>query len=371
MGPLNGVRVVELAGIGAIPFAGMVLADLGADVVRVDRPGGPAAGIDPSAAVESYPPYRGRRSVVLDLKTTAGSGQLLDLVEHADALVESHRPGVMERLGLGPEQCHARNPRLVYARLTGWGQDGPWADRAGHDINYIAIAGALANLTRGAERPVVPLNLLGDLAGGGLTCALGVVSALFETARSGRGQVIDAAMVDGVAMHLAMLSGWIAQQRWQGPPGTNFTDGGAPYYDTYRTKDGRHMAVGAIEPAFYAQLLDGLGLSDADDLPDRRDPATWPALRERFAAVFATRTLSEWAETFADTDACATPVLMLPEAAAHPHLRARATYIRPEGVLQPVVAPRFSRTACEQSRPPRPGSDEYDDVLASWSGRDV
>ena len=356
-GPLAGIRVVELAGLAPAPFGCMILADLGADVVQVDRPG--AARIAPPPG----PMQRGRRTVTLDLKTEAGAGELLRLVHRADVLVEGYRPGVAERLGLGPLDCEKINPRLVYARMTGWGQQGPLAARAGHDIDYIAVAGALDPLGRAGERPHAPLNLIGDFAGGGMLMAVGVLAALLERSRSGRGQVVDAAMVDGSALLTAFLHGMLTAGLWPNPRGANTLDGGAPFYDTYATADGRFVAVGALEPAFYAALLGGLGLADAG-LPGQYDRERWPELRERLAAAFATRTRDEWAAHFAGTDACVAPVLSPAEAPAHPHNRARETFVRVGGVPQPAPAPRFGRTPPPVPAPPAEATVE--EVLAGW-----
>ncbi|MFG1605068.1 CaiB/BaiF CoA transferase family protein [Actinoplanes sp. NPDC049265] len=353
MGPLNGVRVIELAGLAPGPFGCMMLADLGADVVLVDRP-------DP------LPPAllrRGRRVVTLDLKSPSGTAGLLSLVERADVLVEGYRPGVAERLGFGPAVCLRRNPGLVYARLTGWGQSGPLADRAGHDIDYLALAGALHPLGRPGERPHAPLNLLADFAGGGLLLAVGVLAALLERERSGAGQVIDAAMVDGSALLTTFLHGLIAAGQWSGGRGGNLLDGGAPFYDTYATADGEFMAVGAIEPAFYAELLAGLDLA-GEPLPEQYDPAGWPVLRRRFAERFAQRTRADWTLVFTTRDACVTPVLSPSEAPADPHNRERATFTQVGPDLQPAPAPRFSRTPPAPPRPPAPAS--LDEVLRGW-----
>ena len=356
-GPLAGVQVVELAGLGPGPFAAMLLADLGADVVRVDRPG-PAG-----AEARAYVMHRGRRSIAVDLKADDGRAVVLRLVEGADALVEGNRPGVMERLGLGPAPCLARNPRLVYGRMTGWGQDGPLAPTAGHDIDYIALSGALAVAARHGQRPVPPVNLLGDFGGGGAFLALGIVAGLWEAARSGRGQVVDAAMVDGSAVLTTMLHGLLAQGRWRDEAGVNFADTGSPFYEVYECADGRHIAVGALERPFYEQLLAGLGLDEAD-LPDRGEEANWPALKDRFAAVFRTRPRDEWAKVFAPTDACVAPVLTLTEAPRHAHNVERATFVERAGIVQPAPAPRFSRTPTALDRtPPAPG-DHTDEVLA-------
>jgi alpha-methylacyl-CoA racemase len=355
-GPLAGVRVVELAGLAPAPFGCMVLADLGADVVQVDRPGG--SGAPPT------PLQRSRRTVTLDLKTEAGVGELLRLAARADVLVEGYRPGVAERLGFGPATIEKINPRLVYARMTGWGQQGPLAGRPGHDIDYIALAGALEPIGRAGERPHAPLNLIGDFAGGGLLLATGVLAALLERERSGRGQVVDAAMVDGSALLTAFLHGMIGAGGWTRGRGENTLDGGAPYYDTYPTADGGFVAVGALEPAFYQALLAGLGLADSPDLPGRHDRSGWPALRERFARVFATRTRDEWAAIFEGSDACVAPVLSPTEAPDHPHNRARNTFVEVGGLAQPAPAPRFGRTPAGSPRPATAVSVE--EVLAGW-----
>jgi alpha-methylacyl-CoA racemase len=356
--PLSGIRVVELAGLAPGPFGCMLLADLGADVVQVDRPAG-GAGL----AAPPGPLGRGRRTVTLDLKTEAGVASLLNLVAKADVLVEGYRPGVAERLGFGPATCEKINPRIVYARITGWGQDGPLAERAGHDIDYIALSGLLEPLGRPGERPHAPLNVLGDFAGGGMLLALGVLAALLERERSGRGQVVDAAMVDGSALLTAMLHGMLGHGLWDRPRGENMLDGGAPFYDTYRTADGGFVAVGALEPAFYAALLDGLGLSGAG-LPAQYDRDGWPALRERLAARFAERTRDEWAATFAGADACVVPVLSPAEAADHPHNRAREAFVEVDGLRQPAPAPRFGRTPAPAPRPPAPAT--VAEILATW-----
>ncbi|MEV0680567.1 CaiB/BaiF CoA-transferase family protein [Actinosynnema sp. NPDC050436] len=347
-GPLAGLRVVELAGLAPAPFGCMVLADLGASVVRVDRVSG-------GTAVPGDVLGRGRRSVAVDVRRPEGAEVVLRLVERADVLVEGFRPGVTERLGLGPAHCLARNPRLVYGRLTGWGQDGPLADRAGHDLGYIALAGALEPIGRAGGPPTVPLNLVGDFGGGGLLLAVGVLAALHERERSGRGQVVDAAMVDGAALLTTFLHGMKAAGAWPGERGTNLLDGGAPFYDVYATSDGRYVAVGALEEKFYAELLVVLGLADAG-VPDRHDPAQWPALRARIAAAVATRTRDEWAELAAGTDACLVPVLAPEEAPTVPHNTARGTFVEVGGVTQPAPAPRFDRTpAAAPSVPPAVG----------------
>jgi alpha-methylacyl-CoA racemase len=358
MGPLAGVRVVELAGIGPGPFCAMLLADLGAEVLRVDRP---------AAARTGWPTVlaRGRRSVAVDLKHPDGAGVVLDLVGAADALVEGFRPGVAERLGIGPDACLARNPRLVYGRVTGWGQEGPWRHAAGHDIDYIALAGALHPVGPAGGPPVPPLNLVGDFGGGGMLLALGVVAALLERGRSGAGQVVDAAMVDGAALLTTQFHELLAAGLWREQRGGNLLDGGAPFYGVYETADGRHLAVGALEPQFWAELLRRLGL-DAGDLPDQLDRDGWPLLRQRLAALFRTRTLDEWCELLAGTDACVAPVLGLGEAPAHPHNRARGTFVDVGGVVQPAPAPRFSRTPCDPPTPAARPGEHTDQALTDW-----
>jgi alpha-methylacyl-CoA racemase len=358
MGPLAGVRVVELTGIGPGPFCAMLLADLGAEVLRVDRPAASRPGWPAVLA-------RGRRSVAVDLKHPDGAGVVLDLVAAADALVEGFRPGVAERLGIGPDACLARNPRLVYGRVTGWGQEGPWRLAAGHDIDYVALAGALHPIGQAGGPPVPPLNLVGDFGGGGMLLALGVVAALLETGRSGAGQVVDAAMVDGAALLTTQFHELLAAGLWREERGANLLDGGAPFYGVYQTADGRHLAVGALEPQFYAELLRRLGL-DAGDLPDQLDREGWPLLRERLAALFRTRTREEWCELLAGTDACVAPVLGFGEAPAHPHNRARGTFVDVGGVVQPAPAPRFSRTPCDPPSPAARPGEHTDQALTDW-----
>lgn len=364
-GPLRGVRVVEIAGIGPGPHAAMILADLGADVVRVERPGGaPSPG---NRATDLL--TRGRPSVAMDLKNPDAVQTVLRLVETADVLLEGMRPGVTERLGLGPDACLARNPRLVYGRMTGWGQDGPLALAAGHDMNYIAIAGVLHGLGQSPDRPHFPSNLVGDFGGGSTYLVIGVLAALLEARVSGQGQVVDAAIVDGAAhlnaMFASMLAGGWAQER----RAVGLLDGGAPFYDVYETADGKHMSVGPLEPKFYAELLDRLDLGG--DVPDRDDPAQWPALRTVLAARFAERTQAEWTEVFDGSDACCAPVLPMTEAARHPHLAARGTYVDRDGLLQPAPAPRFSRTGAGLTTGPSvPGADTRAALLA-WGIDDV
>ena len=362
-GPLEGIRIVELAGLGPAPFAGMMLADAGADVVRIDR-------YDRA----TYPPRtephvdllnRGRRSVAVDLKNPEGVEVVLRLASGADGLMEGFRPGVAERLGLGPDVCLARNPRLVYGRMTGWGQDGPMASAAGHDIDYIALAGALEPIGRAGDRPVPPLNLVGDFGGGGMLLAFGMVAAMLSARATGRGQVVDTAMVDGAAALMAMTYTLRAAGAWSDERGTNLLDTGAPFYEVYETSDGGFMAVGAIEPQFYAELLDRLGLADAG-LPDQNDRSAWPEMKERFAEVFAGRTRAEWEEVFAGSDACVAPVLSPAEAPDHPHNRHRGTFTEVAGVLQPAPAPRFSATPGAIRRPPPNPGQHGDDALADW-----
>ncbi|GAP46558.1 CaiB/BaiF CoA transferase family protein [Streptomyces azureus] len=359
-GPLTGVRVLELAGIGPGPFAAMFLADLGADVVRVDRPGGPGLAIDPAYDVTN----RNKRSVVVDLKAPDGPDQVIGLAARADILVEGYRPGVAERLGVGPEPCHARNPALVYGRMTGWGQDGPLADRAGHDIAYIAPTGTLGMIGRPDEPPSVPANLLGDYAGGSLYLVVGVLAALHHARATGTGQVVDAAIVDGTAHLATMIHGMLAAGGWQDRRGANLLDGGCPYYGTYETADGRYMAVGALEPRFYEEFLSLLGIED--QAAARKDITRWGELREHVAARFKTRTRDEWTAVFDGTDACVAPVLSLREAPHHPHLAARGTFTDHGGITQPAPAPRFSATPTSvRTGPARPGADTAD-VARDW-----
>jgi alpha-methylacyl-CoA racemase len=361
-GPLAGLRVVELAGIGPGPHAAMILADLGAEIVRIDRPSG---GLRLGSPDAPDPTLRGRRRVAADLKDPAGREIVLRLVERADVLVEGYRPGVTERLGVGPAQCHARNPRLVYGRVTGWGQEGPLAARAGHDINYLSLTGALHAIGRSGERPLPPLNLVGDFGGGSMLLVVGVLAALWEAQRSGQGQVVDAAMVDGASVLVQMVWAMLGQRTWTDERGANLLDGYAPFYDTYTCADGRHVAVGALEPQFYAALLAGLGL-DGAELPEQYDRTGWSTLRERFTEVFAGRGRDEWAEVFAGTDACVTPVLAFGEVASHPHVAARSTIVERAGLPEAAPAPRFSRTATEL--PGDPGAPEdVESVLADWT----
>jgi alpha-methylacyl-CoA racemase len=367
MGPLAGVRVVEVAGIGPGPFCAMLLADLGADVVRVDRAS--AVGGDASSARFDIL-GRGRRSVAVDLKADGGAEVVLRLVERADALLEGFRPGVAERLGIGPAPCLARNRRLVYGRMTGWGQEGPLADSAGHDITYAAVAGALAHIGRAGQLPTPPLNLVADFGGGGMLLALGLVAGLLHAQRTGEGQVVDAAMVDGTALLMAPFFGASATGFWSDERGTNLLDSGAPFYDVYRCSDGAEIAVGAIEPQFFAALLDVLGL-DAGSLPDQNDKSRWPELRAALTWAFAGRPRDEWLHRAAGSDACVAPVLTMTQAAEHPHLRARGTIVERDGVPQPAPAPRFSATPATLDRSPAAPGQHTSEVLQDWGFTDV
>jgi alpha-methylacyl-CoA racemase len=364
-GPLRGVKVVELAGIGPGPHACMILADLGADVIRIDRPGGQMLTGGAHDLMN-----RGRPSVAIDLKNPAGVAAVLDLVERAEVLVEGLRPGTTERLGLGPDDCHARNPRLVYGRMTGWGQDGPLARTAGHDLGYIAITGALFGLGQDKSRPHFPTNLVGDFGGGSTYLVIGILAALLESRLSGEGQVVDAAIVDGTAHLNSMATAFLAGGLLREERASNLLDGGAPFYDLYETADGRHLAIGALEPQFYDALVAGLGI--AGSAPDRDDPANHDALRDLIADTVRSRTQAEWVEVFDGSDACVAPVLPMTEAFHHPHLAARGTFVERDGVTEPAPAPRFSRTAPNLSTPPpaKPGQDTTE-ALAAWGVDDV
>lgn len=363
-GPLGGLRVLELAGIGPGPFAAMLLADLGAEVIRIDRPGESASRLPP----ERDPTRRGRRNLVLDLKRAEAVAVLLRLVETADVLIEGFRPGLAERLGFGPEPCLERNPRLVYGRMTGFGQDGPLAQAAGHDLTYIALAGALHGIGRAGEAPVPPLNLVGDYGGGAMFLICGVLAALVERGRSGRGQVVDAAMAEGAALLMTPFYGLHAAGLWSDARGENLLDGGTPFYDSYRTEDGAYLAIAALEPKFFAELARLIGLSD-EDVRRQYDRAHWPALRARIAAIIAGKTRAEWVARLEGSDACAHGVLALAEAPHHPHNAARRNFIEINGVTQPAPAPRFSRTPPAAPRPPAPpGAD--DDAILTEAGLD-
>ncbi|MCY4085845.1 MAG: CaiB/BaiF CoA-transferase family protein [Actinomycetia bacterium] len=361
-GPLATVRILELAGIGPAPFAGMVLADLGADVLRIDRP----ASFDPNPEGPSRDLLgRGKRSAVVDLKNTEGVLTMLGLVERAEALIEGFRPGVTERLGVGPGECLARNPRLVYGRMTGWGQEGPYAHAAGHDINYIALAGVLYGIGERGGAPVPPLNLIGDFGGGGMLLALGVVCALLEAGRSGQGQVVDAAMVDGSALLSTLIYAWREDGSWVDERGSNRLDGGAPFYGVYETADGRFISIGALEPQFYAELVRLTGVEEISEA-ERWDRSSWPGMRERFAELIRTRTRQEWCDVLERSDACFAPVLSMAEAPDHPQNAARTTFVEVEGLVQPGPAPRFSRTPGAVGRPPPYAGQQTDEALADW-----
>jgi len=368
MGPLSGLRVLEFEAIGPAPFCGMLLADMGADVLLVDRAEDPRLGFGRERWYDVM--MRGRRSVTLDLKSPHGAHAALVLAEKADAVIEGFRPGVLERLGLGPDVLLEHNPRLVIGRMTGWGQDGPLAPRAGHDIDYIALSGALHAIGRAGSGPVPPLNLVGDFGGGGMLLGFGIVCALLEAQRSGRGQVVDAAMIEGAGLLTTMVWGMLRAKRWQDERGVNVLDSGAPWYDTYETRDGKHFAVGAIEPKFYAELLERLGIA-SETLPPQHERSGWPVLRERFARMFASKTRDEWEAVFAGSDACAVPVLTFAEAAAHPHARARGAHITVGDVLQPAPAPRFSRTPAEVRGPPPERGAGGRAALSDWGFDDA
>jgi len=359
-GPLQGVRIIEIASMGPGPFCGMLLADMGADLLRIDR----LQQVDPEKPADRFEVMsRGRRSMMLDLKAPGAADIVLQLVEKADALIEGFRPGVTERLGIGPEACLARNPRLVYGRMTGWGQTGPMASVAGHDINYIALSGALHAI--GGDTPVPPLNLVGDFGGGGVYLALGVVAALLEAQRSGQGQVIDAAMTDGSASLMAPHFGRLASGAWADRRAANVLDGGAPWYGVYQTADNKFVAVGAIEAQFYAEFVTRIGLDPAA-LPGQRDRTQWPVLKAAFTDAIKRKTRDEWAAIFEGVDACLTPILSMSEAIAHPHNRNRATFVDIEGVPQPAPAPRFSRTPGTIAGPPPKFGEGATEALTEW-----
>jgi alpha-methylacyl-CoA racemase len=364
MGPLAGFRIIELAGIGPAPFAATLLADMGAEVIRVDRREAADLGL-PGREPKFDVLHRGRPSLALDIKSEAGREVIKRLCVKADALIEGFRPGVMERLGLSPEELLRINPRLVFGRMTGFGQDGPMANNAGHDINYIAMAGVLHAIGRKGQGPVPPLNLVGDFGGGGMFLAFGVVCALLEAQKSGKGQVVDAAMVDGAAYLAAGIYGLYSQGSWADERGVNVIDSGAPWYDVYQTKDGKWLSVGAIEKRFYAELVEKLGLKGAE-LPRQHDRQGWPELRRRFTEAIASKTRAEWERIFAESDACVAPVLAFGEVESHPHNAARATFKRRDGVLQPAPAPRYSRTRCEMGAAPGARGADGEGVLRDW-----
>ncbi len=360
MGPLEGVKVIEVGGIGPGPFCGMMLSDMGAEIVRVERKGQFAL-TEPKFDVL----LRNRRSVEIDLRKEAGVDALLRMVEQADALQEGFRPGVMEKLGLGPDVCLEKNPRLVYGRMTGWGQEGPLAKAAGHDINYIALSGALHTIGRKGERPVPPLNLVGDFGGGGMLLAFGMACALFEAQKSGRGQVVDAAMVDGSAALMAMMYGFRASGFWRDERGSNMLDGAAHFYDTYETADGKYISVGSIEPQFYALLLKHTGVNDSD-FDNQLDPTKWAACKKKLTEIFKAKTRDEWCESMEGTDVCFAPVLSLDETTEHPQIRTRNTLIEIQGVRQPAPAPRFSRTRPSTPKPTPKIGEHTEEVLADY-----
>ncbi len=363
MGPLSGIKILEFAGIGPGPFAAMMLSDMGAEVLRIDR----------AVAVQDPIPdepsgdllNRGRRSIALDLKHPEAIATALRLVEQSDALLEGFRPGVMERLGLGPDVCLERNPKLVYGRMTGWGQEGPMAHASGHDINYIALAGTLEPLGRKGEKPFAPINLVGDFGGGGMLLAFGVACALVERGLSGKGQVVDAAMVYGAASLMTMIHGMRQLGFWKDERGTNLLDGGAHFYDTFETADGKYVSIGSIEPQFYAELLEKTGLAEGD-LPRQMDREQWPAMQQRMEAVFKSKTRDQWCEIMEGSDVCFAPVLSMEEAPRHPHIAARDTFVTIAGKVQPAPSPRFSRTAPSIERPPPQPGQHTDEALGDW-----
>lgn len=360
-GPLRGVKVVELAGIGPGPFAAMILAELGAEVISIERPSGERHAV---MATRFDLTRRGRTRIAIDLRTPSGRQQALAFIQNADVLIEGNRPGVTERLGLGPDDCWELNPRLVYGRMTGWGQSGPLAHTAGHDITYLAVSGALHPIGRAGEGPVMPVNLLGDFAGGSMYLVAGVLAALWESRTSDQGQVVDAAIVDGAASLTTLLHGLIAGGEWTTDRGTNMLDGGVPWYDVYATSDDEWMAVGALEPQFFAEFCRLLPLAASES--DRADPAAWPLMRRKIADTFALRSRAEWSRLFADTDACVAPVLSLTEAKDHPHLKARETYVEIDGISQPAPAPRFSRTTSVNLEAVGAGLTPVDEAIAGW-----
>ena len=363
MGPLHGLKIIELAGIGPGPFCGMMLGDMGADVIRVDRPGG-----NPAGSLGHTVMFRNRRTVAVNLKSPAGAEVVLRLCEKADALFEGFRPGVTERLGVGPAECMARNPKLVYGRMTGWGQDGPLAPAAGHDINYISLSGALHAVGRKGEKPVVPLNLFGDFGGGGMFMAFGIVCAILEAQRSGQGQVVDTSMVEGSAVLMSMFHAF-TKLGYSGERGTHMLDGSAPFYDVYETKDGKFVSIGSIEPQFYQLLLEKTGAS-REDFGNQMNQAKFPDMKEKLAAILKTKTRDEWCALMEGTDVCFAPVLSLAEAPNHPHNVARKSYVDVAGLVQPAPAPKFSRTAPPTPQPATPVGSDTDSVLREFGFSD-
>jgi len=367
MGPLCGLKIIEIAGIGPGPFCAMMLADQGAEVIRVDRAGNSTMPGDPAKDILN----RGRKSIAIDLKSPEGVALLLKLVEQADGLIEGFRPGVMERLGLGPDICFQHNPKFVYGRMTGWGQDGPWASMAGHDIDYIALSGALHGFGRAGEKPVPPINLVGDFGGGGMFLAYGMVAALLTVSRGGEGQVVDAAMVDGSAVLMTMMYALQAMGVWREERGTNMLDTGAHFYEVYETRDGKYLAIGAIEPQFYQVLMEKTGLSNDPDFQNYMNPKAWPKLKARLSEVIAQKDRHLWEEIFEGSDGCVAPVLSMNEARHHPHNVARQTFAEINGIPQPMPAPRFSKTKADAPRPPsKPGADTVD-ILKNWGFNDT
>lgn len=354
-GPLKGVRIIEFAGIGPGPFCGMMLADHGAEVIRIERPGGQLPPQDPLS--------RNRRSIVLNTKTAEGLDLAKKLCASADGIIEGYRPGVMEKLGLGPDVLLADNPKLVYGRMTGWGQYGPWSQAAGHDINYIALSGVLHTIGRAGEKPAVPVNYVGDFAGGGMMLAFGMVSGILNVKNGGKGQVIDAAMTDGSAMISAMMWGMKAMGVWQDAHGVNMLDGGAHFYDTYECSDGKWISIGSIEPQFYALLMEKTGLKGDAEFEAQHNRANWPALKDRIADLFKTKTRDEWCALMDNTDVCFAPVLSMTEAPDHPHNKERGTYVDVGGTTQPAPAPRFSETAADAPRAAQPAGSDTDAIL--------
>ncbi len=363
MGPLTGFRIVEFAGIGPGPMCAMLLSDMGADVLRIDRLAAAGLGISMRSKFDLL--NRGRRSVALDLKKPEAIEVAMRLIEKADALIEGFRPGVMERLGLGPDKCLARNPRLVFGRMTGWGQEGPMAEAAGHDINYIALTGALHSIGRKGDRPVPPLNLVGDFGGGALYLALGIVAGLLEAQKSGKGQVVDAAMVDGASSLMTAIYGIKAAGVWTDNRGENLLDTGAHFYEDYETSDGKFISVGSIEAKFYEELLELSGLK-GQELPHQMDRTAWPAMKDRLARIFKSKTRDEWCKIMEGSDVCFAPVLSMEEAPRHPHNRHRATFVEMDGVVQPGPAPRFSRTPGKIQRPPASPGEHTNEALRDW-----
>jgi alpha-methylacyl-CoA racemase len=364
-GPLAGFRILEIAGIGPGPFCAMMLADQGAEVIRIDRPGGGKGGVTGGDERKNFL-NRSRQSLAVDLKSAQGIALVLELIAKSDGLIEGFRPGVMERLGLGPAVCLAANPRLVYGRMTGWGQDGPMAAAAGHDINYIALAGALHACGRAGDKPVPPVNMVGDFGGGGMLLAFGMVCALLETSRSGLGQVIDAAMIDGSALLMTMIHAFAAMGLWRDERGVNLLDTGAHFYEVYETADGKFISLGAIEPQFYAEFLARAGLADDPDLKQQMHVANWPALKRKLTDVFKSRTRDAWCAVFDGTDACVAPVLSLSEAPQHAHMAARGVFTTAFGLAQPAPAPRFSRTPADPPRQPALPGEHSAQILARF-----